>query len=69
LVIAFIDIMGIPSAFFVNIQVADIEPFYFTLVINFLIIVTIACLYLRILYPKWKLDFQKGWWMGPKGTD
>ena len=28
-VIAFMDITGIPSAFFVNIQIADIEPFYY----------------------------------------
>ncbi len=27
--IAFMDITGIPSAFFVNIQIADIEPFYY----------------------------------------
>ena len=34
LLIAFMDITGIPSAFFVNIQIAGIEPFYFTLMIN-----------------------------------
>lgn len=59
LVIAFMDITGIPSVFFVNIQVADIEPFYFTLMINFLIIGIIAFLFLRILCPKWKLGFTK----------
>ena len=42
LVIAFMDISGIPSALFVNIHIADIEPFYFTLMINFLIIGVIA---------------------------
>lgn len=59
LIIAFMDITGIPSAFFINLQVADIEPFYFTLMINFLIIGIIACLYLRILCPKWNLGFRK----------
>ena len=59
LVIAFMDITGIPSAFFFNIQIADIEPFYFTLMINFLIIGTIAFLFLRILCPNWKLGFTK----------
>lgn len=59
LLIAFMDITGIPSVFFVNIQVADIEPFYFTLMINFLIIGVTACLFLRILCPKWKLGFRK----------
>ncbi len=59
LVIAFMDITGIPSVFFINIQVADIEPFYFTLMINFLIIGIIAFLFLKILCPNWKLGFTK----------
>lgn len=59
LVIAFMDITGIPSVFFFNIQVADIEPFYFTLMLNFLIIGTIAFLFLRVLCPAWKLGFTK----------
>lgn len=59
LLIAFMDITGIPSVFFFNIQVADIEPFYFTLMINFLIIGIIAFLFLRMLCPKWKLGFTK----------
>ncbi len=59
LAIAFMDITGIPGAFFVNIQFADIEPFYFTLMINFLIIGIIAFLFLRILCPKWTLGFWK----------
>ena len=59
LAIAFMDITGIPSIFFVNIQVTDIEPFYFTLMTNFLIIGIMAFLFLRILCPKWKLGFTK----------
>lgn len=59
LIIAFMDITGIPSAFFVNIQIADIEPFYFTLMINFLVTGAIAFLFLRMLCPKWKLGFRK----------
>lgn len=59
LLIAFMDITGIPSVFFFNIQVADIEPFYFTLMINFLFIGIIAFLFLRMLCPKWKLGFTK----------
>ena len=49
LAIAFMDITGIPSIFFVNIQVTDIEPFYFTLMTNFMIIGIMAFLFLRIL--------------------
>lgn len=59
LIIAFMDISGIPSVFFVNIQVADVEPFYFSLMVNFLIIGAIAYLFLRLLCPKWKLGLKK----------
>lgn len=59
LIIAFMDITGIPSAFFVNIQIADIEPFYFTLMINFILIGIIAYLYLKILCPNWRLGLGK----------
>lgn len=59
LLIAFMDISGIPSTFFVNIQIADIEPFYFTLMINFGIIGIIAYIYLKLLCPTWKLGFTK----------
>lgn len=59
LLIAFMDISGIPGALFINIQIGDIEPFYFTLMINFLIIGIITFLYLKILCPKWELGFTK----------
>ena len=59
LLIAAMDITGIPSAFFVHIQAADIEPFYFTLMVNFLITGAVAFLYLRLLCPWWRLGFTK----------
>lgn len=59
LLIAVMDITGVPSVFFVNIQVADIEPFYFTLMINFLIIGVVAFLFLKLLCPRWWLGFTK----------
>lgn len=58
LLIAFMDITGIPCTFFVNVQIADIEPFYFTLMANFLLIGAIAFLYLNFLCPEWKLGFS-----------
>lgn len=58
LAIAFMDITGIPSVFFVNIQIADIEPIYFTLMINSLIIGAIAFVFLRMLCPEWELGFS-----------
>lgn len=36
--IAFMDISGFPSALFVHIEFADIEPIYFALAVNFVII-------------------------------
>lgn len=59
LIIAFMDITGIPSVFFINIQVADIEPVYFTLMVNFLMIGAAAYLFLRVLCPEGKLGFRK----------
>ena len=59
LLIACMEITGIPSAFFVEIHLADIEPFYFTLMVNFLIIGLFAFLYLRTLCPQWRLGFTK----------
>ena len=59
LVIAFMDITGIPSVFFINIQIADIETVYFTLMVNFLMIGASAYLFLRILCLKWELGFRK----------
>lgn len=58
-VIAFMDITGIPSAFFVNIKIADIEPIYFTLMVNFLIIGAVSFLFLKVLCPEWKIGFRK----------
>ena len=59
LLVAFMDITGIPSAFFVHIQVADIELVYFTFMVNFLIIGAAAYLFLRTLCPAWDLGFRK----------
>lgn len=57
MLIAFMDISGIPSAFFVNIQISDIEPFYFTLMVNFVIIGIVSYIYMKLLCPTWKLGF------------
>ena len=56
---AFVDISGIPSALLFYIQIADIEPVYFSLMINFLIIGLIALGYLKFLCPDWKLRLGK----------
>ncbi len=53
------DISGIPTSLFLNLQIADIEPMYFTLMLNFVLIGIIAYLTLRFLCPEWKLGLQK----------
>ena len=59
ILIAFIDVSGIPSVLLFNIQISDIEPIYFSLMINFLLIGVIAFLYLKLLCPDWKLGLGK----------
>ncbi len=59
IVFAFMDISGLPSALFINIEVLDITPFYWTLMFNFIIIGIIAFLTLKYLCPNWKLGFNK----------
>lgn len=57
--IAFMDISGLPSALFLNIEILDITPFYWTLMCNFIIIGAIAFLTLRFLCPSWNLGLKK----------
>ena len=56
--IAFMDISGLPCALFMNIEVLDIEPFYWTLMCNFIIIGIIAFLTLKYLCPDWRLGLN-----------
>lgn len=58
---AFMDISGFPSALFVDIEFADIEPIYFALAVNFVIICVLAYGVLRLFAPEWKLG------LGTKG--
>lgn len=59
ILLAFMDISGLPSALFLNIKISDITPFYWTLMLNFIIIGVIAFLTLKYLCPDWKLGFNK----------
>ena len=38
ILLAFMDISGFPSALFINIEILDITPFYWTLMFNFIIL-------------------------------
>ena len=59
ILLAFMDITGLPSSLFINIEVLDITPFYFTLMFNFIIIGIIAFFTLKYLCPNWKLGLNK----------
>ena len=59
ILLAFMDISGLPSALFVNINILDINPIYFTLMINFIFIGLISFFTFKYLCPSWKLGFNK----------
>ncbi len=58
ILLAFMDITGMPSSLFINIEVLDITPFYWTLMFNFIMICIIAFLTLKYLCPNWKLGLN-----------
>lgn len=58
ILLAFMDISGLPCALFINIEILDITPFYWTLMVNFIIIGVIAFLTLRYLCPDWRLGLN-----------
>ena len=57
ILLAFMDISGLPCSLFVNIQIADIQPMYFTLMANFVFIGIFAYLYVKCLCPDWHFGF------------
>ena len=59
ILLAFMDISGLPSALFINIEILDITPFYWTLMFNFIIIGVISFFTLKYLCPNWKLGLNK----------
>ena len=64
-VIAIMEMTGIPSVFFVNLQIADVEPFYWTLMVNFLLVGILAWAVLHFFCPEFHLGLQeKGFGQG-----
>lgn len=59
ILLAFMDISGLPSALFIDIEILDITPFYFTLMFNFILIGIIAFLTLKYLCPNWNIELNK----------
>ncbi len=66
--IAFMDVSGLPSALlFLHIRISDIEPYYFTLMLNFVITGVVAFLLLKAFCPRWELGLRfRGVWAGLK---
>lgn len=60
-IMAFMDISGLPGALFIKIQLADITPFYFTLMVNFLFTGLVCYVGHRMFCPNWKLGLN---WSG-----
>ena len=55
LLIAFMELSGLPGALFMNLQILDVEPFYWTQMVNFLLIGLISWLILHFFCPGFSL--------------
>ncbi|NLV36534.1 MAG: CPBP family intramembrane metalloprotease [Clostridiaceae bacterium] len=56
--LAFMDISGIPCTLFMNVEILDIEPIYWSLMANFINMGIIATIFFRFLIPEWNLGFR-----------
>lgn len=56
--IAFMEITGIPCVFFLNLQIGDIEPFYWPLMVNFILIGVVVWTVLHFFCPEFRLGMQ-----------
>ncbi len=53
MVMTVMNISGLPATLFVNICVLDIQPFYFSLMVNFVLTAIVFLLGWKLLYPRW----------------
>lgn len=66
-VMAAMDIFGIPGVLFVHLQIADINPMYFALMVNFVLITALCALVLHFFCPNWKMGLRwEGFFAGVK---
>jgi membrane protease YdiL (CAAX protease family) len=64
-IMTFMDISGLPSALFFNVHIFDIEPFYFTLMLNFVFAGLLCFVLRRLLCPNWVMGWNlRGLWSG-----
>lgn len=57
-ILAFMDITGLPAIWFVNCRLSDVTPYIISLMVNFLIIGCFAWLYLNVFGKGWKLGLD-----------
>lgn len=58
LLMAIMEMSALPSALFCNIEIQDINPFYFTLMLNFLIAFLVCWLFKKFLLKDWRFHLQ-----------
>lgn len=58
LVMTFMEMSALPAALFCNIKIADIDPVYFALMLNFLIAFAICWLCKKLFIKEWRFGLQ-----------
>ena len=59
LIMTFMEMSGVPMVLFVDIKIADVNPIYFSLMINFLIAFVICWLWKHFLNKEWQFGLQQ----------
>ena len=54
LIMTFMEMTALPSALFCNIKIKDINPIYFTLMLNFLLAFAICWICKKVFIKDWK---------------
>lgn len=58
LIMTFMEMTALPSALFCNIKIKDINPIYFTLMLNFLLAFAICWICKKVFIKDWKFCLQ-----------
>lgn len=67
IIMTFMNISGLPAVLFLNISILDIQPFYFSLMANFVLTAIVFFVAWKVLYPDWQFGLgMKGLSLGLK---
>ena len=67
LIMTFMEMSALPAALFCNVKIKDINPIYFTLMLNFLLAFAICWMCKKFFIKDWLFGLQfKGIWSGLK---